>query len=73
MLERLKDVADEAQAQHSASIVTIKSKPPNHFICPILQDGMEDPCVAADGYTYDRSAIEKWLQKNDKVGPYIII
>jgi serine/threonine protein kinase len=37
MLERLKDVADEAQAQHSASLVTIKSKPPNHFICPILQ------------------------------------
>lgn len=27
---------------------------------------MEDPCVAADGYTYDRSAIEKWLEKNDK-------
>uniref|UniRef100_A0A9I9EHY7 U-box domain-containing protein n=1 Tax=Cucumis melo TaxID=3656 RepID=A0A9I9EHY7_CUCME len=26
---------------------------------------MNDPCVAADGYTYDRQAIEKWLQKND--------
>lgn len=63
-LERLKEVAD--RAQHSSPIVTIKSKPPNHFICPILQDVMDDPCVAADGYTYDRKAIEKWLQENDK-------
>ncbi|XP_027329448.1 U-box domain-containing protein 35 isoform X2 [Abrus precatorius] len=63
-LEKLKEVAD--RAQRSASIVTIKTKPPNHFICPILQDVMDDPCVAADGYTYDRKAIEKWLQENDK-------
>ncbi|KAH1248229.1 U-box domain-containing protein 35 [Glycine max] len=63
-LERLKQVFD--RAQHSASIVTIKSKPPNHFICPILQDVMDDPCVAADGYTYDRKAIEKWLEENHK-------
>lgn len=34
-LERLKEVADIAQA--SASTVTVKSRPPNHFICPILQ------------------------------------
>ncbi|XP_017442750.1 U-box domain-containing protein 35 isoform X2 [Vigna angularis] len=63
ILDRLKEVAD--RAQHSASTVTIKSKPPNHFICPILQDVMDDPCVAADGYTYDRKAIDKWLEEND--------
>ncbi|XP_061348922.1 U-box domain-containing protein 35-like [Gastrolobium bilobum] len=63
-LERLKEVA--ARSQHSAPIVTVKSRSPNHFICPILQDVMDDPCVAADGYTYDRKAIEKWLQDNDK-------
>ena len=27
---------------------------------------MDEPCVAADGYTYDREAIEKWLERNDK-------
>ncbi|XP_004499631.1 U-box domain-containing protein 35-like isoform X2 [Cicer arietinum] len=64
MLERLKEVADGAA--HSASIVNLKSRPPNHFICPILQDVMDDPCVAADGYTYDRNAIEKWLEENGK-------
>lgn len=26
---------------------------------------MNDPCVAADGYTYDRRAIEKWFQENN--------
>ena len=23
---------------------------------------MKDPCIAADGYTYDRKAIEKWME-----------
>lgn len=26
---------------------------------------MDDPCVAADGYTYDRKAIEIWLEENE--------
>lgn len=26
---------------------------------------MNEPCVAADGYTYDSRAIEKWLEEND--------
>ncbi|XP_022159450.1 U-box domain-containing protein 35-like isoform X3 [Momordica charantia] len=60
-LLRLKEVADEAR--NSASKVPAAT--PNHFICPILQDLMDDPCVAADGYTYDRRAIQKWLQENN--------
>ena len=32
----------------------------------LVQDVMHDPCVAADGYTYDRTAIEIWFQENDK-------
>ena len=32
----------------------------------LIQDVMDDPCVAADGYTYDRKAIETWFQENDK-------
>lgn len=27
-----------------------------------LQDVMKEPCVAADGYTYDRQAIEDWME-----------
>ncbi|OMO94849.1 hypothetical protein CCACVL1_05766 [Corchorus capsularis] len=61
ILERMKEVANRARI----SISTVRSAPPNHFICPILKDVMDDPCVAADGYSYDRKAIEKWLANND--------
>ncbi|KAD7480357.1 hypothetical protein E3N88_03493 [Mikania micrantha] len=56
-LERLKAVADAAKRT--------KLNIPNHFRCPIHKDVMVDPCVAADGYTYDRRAIEKWFEGND--------
>lgn len=26
---------------------------------------MSEPCVAGDGYTYDRKAMEEWLQEKD--------
>ncbi|KAG5558302.1 hypothetical protein RHGRI_008283 [Rhododendron griersonianum] len=60
-LERLKEFADRTRHVE----ISAPQAPPNHFICPILQDVMEDPCVAADGYTYDRKAIEIWLEEND--------
>ncbi|VAI77675.1 unnamed protein product [Triticum turgidum subsp. durum] len=41
---------------------------PSHFICPISQEVMDDPCVAADGHTYERTAIEAWLKKH-KISP----
>ncbi|KAL5226181.1 hypothetical protein ABZP36_012820 [Zizania latifolia] len=41
---------------------------PSHFICPILQEVMDDPYVAADGHTYEHRAIKAWLEKH-KVSP----
>lgn len=61
VLERLKEFAHIA----ASMVPKIPSLPPNHFICPILKDVMDDPCVAADGYTYERKAIERWLDKHD--------
>ncbi|KAJ0856051.1 putative protein kinase RLK-Pelle-RLCK-IXb family [Helianthus annuus] len=63
VLERLKAVADAAQRAASASKTQISI--PNHFRCPILKEVMGDPCVAADGYTYERVAIEKRLEESD--------
>ncbi|KAD5961478.1 hypothetical protein E3N88_12951 [Mikania micrantha] len=60
VLERLKGVADGAQR----STYVTQSAPPNHFICPIHKDVMVDPCVADDGYTYDRRAIEQWFEES---------
>lgn len=41
---------------------------PSHFFCPILQEIMEDPYVAADGHTYEHRAIKAWLEKY-KISP----
>ncbi|XP_062218582.1 U-box domain-containing protein 34-like [Phragmites australis] len=37
---------------------------PSHFICPITQELMEDPHVAADGHTYEHYAIRAWLKRH---------
>jgi hypothetical protein len=37
--------------------------PPDEFTCPISLDVMKDPVVCADGHTYERESISKWLKK----------
>ena len=34
---------------------------PTEFVCPITQNKMAEPVVAADGISYERKAISKWL------------
>lgn len=34
------------------------------YWCPITGEVMDDPVIAADGYTYERSAIEDWLSRS---------
>merc|ERR1719476_222002 len=36
------------------------------FICPITHGVMTDPVVSADGYSYERAAIEQWLATSRK-------
>jgi len=37
---------------------------PEEFLCPITQDVMEDPVIAEDGHTYERTAIVTWVEKH---------
>ncbi|KAL6641458.1 hypothetical protein ACP70R_019639 [Stipagrostis hirtigluma subsp. patula] len=60
-LERLNNIASTA----CVPVQAVPSAPPSHFICPILKKVMQDPCIASDGYSYDRVAIEMWLSEND--------
>ena len=47
----------------SVSYSTPKMEPPpNEYLCPISMDVMTDPVIGEDGYTYERKAIEEWLQ-----------
>lgn len=34
------------------------------FLCPITRELMTDPVVDPDGNSYERSAIENWLQEH---------
>ncbi|WCJ22781.1 U-box domain-containing protein kinase family protein [Euphorbia peplus] len=43
--------------------------PPTYFVCPILQEVMEDPHVAADGYTYEGEALRDWLASGHNTSP----
>nr|XP_043628466.1 U-box domain-containing protein 33-like isoform X2 [Erigeron canadensis] len=42
---------------------------PHYFICPIFQEIMQDPVVAADGFTYEAEALKGWLDSGHKTSP----
>ena len=42
---------------------------PRDYLCPITQDMMENPVVAADGHSYEQSAIHEWLRRGNRVSP----
>eukprot|EP00850_Spirogloea_muscicola_P004235 SM000018S03600 [mRNA] locus=s18:263762:267619:+ [translate_table: standard] len=35
------------------------------FLCPITKEVMKEPVVTADGHTYERDAIARWLSERD--------
>jgi len=39
---------------------------PDHMLCPIGYELMRDPVVAADGFTYERATIARWLHERGK-------
>ena len=42
-----------------------ESSVPEDFKCPITTFIMTDPVCAEDGHTYERRAIERWLEDHD--------
>ncbi|XP_047155092.1 U-box domain-containing protein 33-like isoform X1 [Vigna umbellata] len=46
-----------------------KCQPPPYFICPISLEVMQDPQVAADGFTYEAEAIREWLKSGRHTSP----
>ncbi|KAF8056818.1 hypothetical protein N665_1266s0006 [Sinapis alba] len=66
VLERLKNVACNARNMFSETLIDNNHHAPGHFYCPITKDVMDNPCVASDGYTYEKRAIMEWLEKNHK-------
>ncbi|URE38546.1 U-box domain-containing protein [Musa troglodytarum] len=65
----------KAAASVSASSVSYDSfsdenyRIPSYFICPIFQEVMSDPQVAADGFTYEAEAVKGWIDGGHETSP----
>ncbi|KAF6142645.1 hypothetical protein GIB67_015131 [Kingdonia uniflora] len=42
---------------------------PSYFVCPIFQETMQDPHIAADGFTHEVEAIKGWIDGGHKSSP----
>lgn len=40
-----------------------------NFLCPITHTLMEDPVIGSDGITYERTAIEAWINSGHRTSP----
>ena len=56
----LNSLGRKAQALRNRGI-DVEAQCMSSYICPISQTLMSDPVIVADGYTYERSEIERWL------------
>lgn len=68
VVEAMRDAATSSSASSSRS-VSDENCTPSYFICPISQDVMDDPHIAADGFTYEAEAIRSWLDSGHDTSP----
>ncbi|XP_047436473.1 WD repeat, SAM and U-box domain-containing protein 1 [Mugil cephalus] len=48
---------------------SVCSGTPDEFLCPITRELMREPVIAADGYSYEREAIESWISTKNRTSP----
>ena len=63
----LRQLADSALRLQPVRVA--RQQTPNNFKCPITHDIMRDPVIAADGHSYEREAIERWLTMHREQNP----
>uniref|UniRef100_A0A8C5CSX6 WD repeat, SAM and U-box domain-containing protein 1 n=1 Tax=Gadus morhua TaxID=8049 RepID=A0A8C5CSX6_GADMO len=49
--------------------VSVCSGVPDEYLCPITRELMKDPVIAADGYSYEREAIQSWINSRNRSSP----
>ncbi|KAM0976042.1 hypothetical protein ACFX15_018472 [Malus domestica] len=47
----------------------VTNEVPRVFLCPIFQEVMKDPHIAADGFSYEKEAIGEWLRLGHNTSP----
>ncbi|KAM0858590.1 hypothetical protein ACQ4PT_047736 [Festuca glaucescens] len=65
----LESMRDDATSSSPSSSRSDESSIPSYFICPISQDVMNDPHIAADGFTYEGDLIRSWLSTGSDTSP----
>ncbi|XP_048593655.1 U-box domain-containing protein 56 isoform X2 [Brassica napus] len=71
-LLRLLNLDNSESASHSPSSSfqrSVSNEPPPYFLCPITQEVMREPSVAADGHTYEAEALREWLDNGHDTSP----
>ena len=63
--DKIESSSSSSAAATAAAAAVTPQVPPNDFECPILFEMMKDPVLAADGFSYERSAIEAWLRSHN--------
>ena len=62
--------AHQAEVQRLKKILKEQQREiPDAYLCPITMDPMEDPCIAADGHSYERRAITDWFARGNNTSP----
>lgn len=70
-IEQVRKKADDLVAARECEVpiggvdMEDSNNAPTVFLCPILQDVMKNPHIAADGFSYELEAIEQWLNTKD--------
>ena len=62
-------VSRRVAARREAGLPAELPERPAEHLCPLTFEPMLDPVVAADGITYEREAIEQWIQTGKVVSP----
>ncbi|KAG2326847.1 hypothetical protein Bca4012_035752 [Brassica carinata] len=68
-IDRMKAPEVPLSETSSYSNQKVPRKPPSHYLCPIFQEVMKDPLIAADGFTYEAEAIREWLANGHDTSP----
>ncbi|CAL1404938.1 unnamed protein product [Linum trigynum] len=71
VLDQMLVLPSSTDSQPPSSCLDAKEprRVPSHFVCPIFQEVMKDPQIAADGFTYEGDAIKGWLKSGHNTSP----
>lgn len=68
-IESRSDASDECAVDHMSDDDSGDEEMPQNYRCPISHAIMKDPVMAADGHSYERSALEEWLASGKTTSP----